>query len=167
MTLLSGLLKCGICGSGFSKISQSHYGRWWQSTNMRRFFLASNRSSRKFTGLGHRAPEFGPRAALGSLRPFACPFNRYTSIYVPHFASCRSRGRNHKGPWVHPRGRRQTRTRFVPFRRSLGVSVSNNCKRPLAAHWRLPARPLAKRPLPQMAPLSSRRARLIFLWNTR
>ena len=24
--LLSGLLKCGICGGGFSKISQSHYG---------------------------------------------------------------------------------------------------------------------------------------------
>lgn len=24
--LLSGLLKCGTCGGGFSKISQSHYG---------------------------------------------------------------------------------------------------------------------------------------------
>lgn len=24
--LLSGLLKCGVCSSGFSKISQSHYG---------------------------------------------------------------------------------------------------------------------------------------------
>jgi transketolase len=41
------------------------------------------------------------------------------------FRHVRSRGRYRKGPWVHTRGSRQTRTRFVRFRRSLAASVSN------------------------------------------